>query len=627
MTESLQMLPKAVRLYGHTLTQLEPAQLLGMAERTTRNSVLTRFPLDFDGRYDAAIPRALSVATSPVETDLDLLRGELSESTVRMFQQRSRQAADGNLTFLNRTIQFRSPDQPNWFDDRFDDYPLLWPLKLYAFEPLRWATLGFKDPQAAPDRVVEVFDQWVWDWADSIEIGQPGYLRNAWTPWAVSLRIQTLTRYLAWRTGGTQEGVPERLTEVLAREIYRNSLFLINHIEGDVGGNHLVENGLALLMAGLTFSEDDNSWASKGISILGRTGAKQFLSDGGHYERSPMYHAIVTTRYVTACSVLAASDCTVPNWMTAMTRQAVAYLRYLCPPDERIPLCNDAVFGQALPLADCLEYAAAAGFSSDDRPAPAHSPASGESGYYWLDANHGRLLVDGGPVGPPHLPGHSHNDMLSVLLWVDGHRVLTDTGVYDYASDERRQYVRSVAGHNTVQVGDTEPIEIGGKYLMGARTEPSVRYEETEPAVFDGCYETASDAPASYRHNRTIIAADGWWLVRDMLSGPDTETEPSISRLHFHPDIAVTVDESGPIRASHRAATDDDPPLLSVYPLGTSDVRTTTTQYFPEFGVTQERQTVELRSGPESGTTALGYLLAPGASGSDISGSSGDGEE
>ncbi|AUG49245.1 hypothetical protein BVU17_16865 [Haloarcula taiwanensis] len=627
MTESLQTLPKAVRLYGHTLTQLEPAQVLGMVERTTRNSVLTRLPLDFDAHYDAAIPQALSVAITPVKTDLRLLRAELSETTVEMFQQQSRRAADGNLTFLNRTIQLRSPDQLNWFDDRFDDYPLLWPLKLYAFEPLRWATLGFTDPQSAPDRVVDVFDQWVRDWTDSIEIGQPGYLRDVWTPWAVSLRIQTLTRYLAWRTGGTRKDVPEKLIEALAREIYRNSLFLENHIEGDVGGNHLVENGLALLMSGLTFPDSDTSWVSEGLSILGRMGAKQFLSDGGHYERSPMYHAIVTTRFVTACAVLAASDRSLPNWLTAMTTQAVAYLRFLCPPDERLPLCNDAVFGQALPLADCLRYAAAAGFESSDRPAPACNPASGETGYYWLNTDHGRLLVDGGPVGPSHLPGHSHNDLLSILLWVGGQRVLTDTGVYDYASDDRRQYVRGVAGHNTVQVGNTEPIEIGGKYLMGARTEPTVQYEGTDPAVFDGHYVTNPHSPASYQHTRKIVAADDWWLVRDTLRGPDTETEPCISRLHFHPDIAITIDESGTVRASHRAVADDEPPLLSVHPLGTNDVRTTTTEYFPEFGVARERQTVEFRVGPESGTTVLGYLLAPRNGGRDRCDSAGEGEE
>jgi uncharacterized heparinase superfamily protein len=606
------MLPAAARLYGHTLTRLKPAQVFGMAERTARNTVLARLPVDFDERYDDAVPERLSVATAPLEADLDVLRRELSDSTVRSFQRRSRRAANGEVTFLNGTVQLDSPANPDWYDHGAERYPLLWSLKLYAFEPLRWVVLGYEGPQEAPEEVVAVFDQWVRDWTNSVGIGRSGYLRSAWTPWAVSLRIQTLSRYLVWRTGGSKEGVPEGLSEALAGEVYRNSLFLANHVEGDVGGNHLVENGLALLMAGLLFPETDESWFSTGNSILGRTGAKQFLSDGGHYERSPMYHAIVTTRYVTACSLLAASERTAPTWLTAMTKQAVAYLRYLSPPDERLPLYNDAVFGQSLPLTACLGYAGAVGFGADDRPVPSHSPMGGETGYYWLDTDHGQLLVDGGPVGPSNLPGHSHNDMLSVLLWVDGQRVLTDTGVYDYADNERRQYARSVAGHNTVQVGETEPIEIGGKYLMGARTEPTADYEGADPTLFRGQYETAATAPASYRHDRTILASDGWWLVRDELQGPDTETEPSVSRLHFHPEVAVTIEDSGTVRAT---GSDENSVLLSVYPLGASDVRTTTTEYFPEFGVTEERQTLELEAGPVSGTTAFGYLLDPSAGG------------
>jgi uncharacterized heparinase superfamily protein len=624
MTEPIRTLPPAARLYGHTLTQLEPAQVLGMAERTARNSGLARLPVDFDGRYDEAVPDRLSVDTDPVEADLDALREALSEATVRSFQRRSRRAADGEVTFLNRTVQLDSPASPDWYDHRPEGYPLLWSLKLYAFEPLRWAMLGFDGPQTAPDELVEVFDQWVLDWTDSVDIGRPGYLRTAWTPWAVSLRIQTLARYLAWRTGGSGEGVSEGLAGALAWEIYRSSLFLANHVEGDVGGNHLIENGLALLVAGLLFPDTDEPWFSTGRTILGRTGARQFLPDGGHYERSPMYHAVVTTRYVTACSLLAASERTAPTWLTAMARQAVAYLRYISPPDGRLPLYNDAVFGQSLPLADCLGYAGAVGFTAEDRPVPSHSPMGGETGYYWLDTDHGRLLVDGGPVGPSHLPGHSHNDMLSVLAWVGGQRVLTDTGVYDYADNERRQYARSVAGHNTVQVGEREPIEIGGKYLMGARTEPTVDYMETDPPLFRGGYETAAVAPASYRHDRTILASDDWWLVRDELSGPDTETEPSVSRLHFHPDIAVRVGDSGTVRASHRAAGDAGSALLNVHPLGVSDVRTTTTEYFPEFGVAEERQTLELQADPEPGTTAFGYLLAPETGGDGAPGRSGD---
>jgi hypothetical protein len=89
MTELIGTLLAAARLNGHTLTQLVPAQALGMAERTARNTVLARLPVNFDERYDDAIPERLTVAIGPLEADPGVLRGELSESPVRSFQWRN----------------------------------------------------------------------------------------------------------------------------------------------------------------------------------------------------------------------------------------------------------------------------------------------------------------------------------------------------------------------------------------------------------------------------------------------------------------------------------------------------------------------------------------------------------
>ncbi|EMA08832.1 Heparinase II/III-like protein [Haloarcula vallismortis] len=130
---------------------------------------------------------------------------------------------------------------------------------------------------------------------------------------------------------------------------------------------------------------------------------------------------------------------------------------------------------------------------------------------------------------------------------------------------------------------------------MGARTEPTADYRGTDPNLFKGSYETANAAPVSYRHDRAILASDDWLLVRDELQGPDAATKPSVSRLHFHPEVAVRVGNSGTVRAT---AGYDDSALLRVHPLGVSDVRTTATEYFPEFGAVEERQTLELEVGP-----------------------------
>ena len=55
--------------------------------------------------------------------------------------------------------------------------------------------------------------------------------------------------------------------------------------------NHLFANAKALIFAGLFFDDDESEkWLNTGLNILAREMDEQILSDGGHFELSPMYH-------------------------------------------------------------------------------------------------------------------------------------------------------------------------------------------------------------------------------------------------------------------------------------------------------------------------------------------------
>ncbi len=70
--------------------------------------------------------------------------------------------------------------------------------------------------------------------------------------------------------------------------------FLRKRLEVHLLGNHLFANAKALVFAGLYFSGDEaEEWLQKGLSILEREVPEQVLGDGGHFERSPMYHSII----------------------------------------------------------------------------------------------------------------------------------------------------------------------------------------------------------------------------------------------------------------------------------------------------------------------------------------------
>jgi len=586
---------RTLYLGGHTLARMQPRQLAGVCERTARELVVPALPVDFDRRYERRLPASLSTETDALVDDTATLRRCLGADERARHRNGARAAAEGAPVFLNRSVQVGRGEAIDWTGGRLEALPEQWRLKLYGFQPVAGALYGF-DPEAMPASVRRGLDGWIRAWVESVAVGGRRYLRGAWTPWSVSLRVQRWLRYLAWHDRyGTDAGV----RRTLRRETYKNALFLRNHVEWDIGGNHLVENGVALLAAGVAFGERD--WALTGTSVLETVAREQFLEDGCHFERSPMYHVVVLSRLLTAVNLLRGAGRSVPESLVETAGEATRFLRYLRPPDGEIPLLNDAVHGETLSLDACLRYADLVGVGGPPTTPADPPPSEGASGYRWLRTDAGAMLVDGGPVGPPHLPGHSHSDTLGVLLWVDGSQVVTDTGTFGYAGGPRRDYARGVRSHNTVQVGGAEPVPLGGQYLLGPRPQPSARFHAGDVSLFEGRYRARPLATAPYTHHRAVYAGDDWWVVDDAVAG-DVDG-PLRSRLHLHPDVDVGVDGGG-LRLAVGGRT------VRVRPLGAAHLETAESPYFPRFGEALERSVAVARAdAPGAGRVGLAVTV------------------
>lgn len=587
---------RQLRLYGWTLANMRNRQLLGVVERAGRNHVLPRLPVDLDESYECDPPPTAALDTAPVAANLDALRASLDDAAISDYRDRAADAATGRVQFLNQTVDL-SGDPIRWDHEALGDLPRLWRLKLHGFEPLYWLVASSSPDSERAREHAAAFETWIDDWLDRHPVGEEAYLRRGWTPYSVSNRVVNWSRFCAWQAAG---GLTP--SAALRAGIRKNAAFLASNVEHDVGGNHVIENGVALVVAGTLLPDGDDLFR-KGCSILADAADEQFLLDGGHYERSPMYHVQVLTGYLTALDLCARTGRSCPDAVAEAARRGLEFLAALAPPDGRIPLLNDAVFGETLALPAVWRYASrvdGTGWTDPEADATRRSRAAlGSSGYYWLGGGDDRLLVDGGPVGPPHLPGHSHNDLLSVLLWVDGQRVVADTGTYSYAPGERRQYARGVRGHSTVQVGAREPIELGRRFLMGKRTAPETAFRSGAVDAFRGEYT----AHCGYTHARRVYGTDAWWLVWDRVT--DAGPDPVRSRLTLHPDI--------------RAQASDDPtevpvtgpdgdPLAWVYPLRTDDVTRTEGSYFPRFGAERVRDVLELTA--ERSADGFGYVVA-----------------
>jgi len=103
-------------------------------------------------------------------------------------------------------------------------------------------------------------------------------------------------------------------------------------------------------------------------------------------------------------------------------------------------------------------------------------------------------VFDAGPLGYLKIAAHGHADALSIELRQGGYPILVDPGTFNYTTrSEWRDYFRSTAAHNTLQLGGLTQSTIGGPFIW-------TRHARSELRSFEGLEETASVAVAQGEH-------------------------------------------------------------------------------------------------------------------------------
>ncbi|MEA3643446.1 MAG: alginate lyase family protein [Lamprobacter sp.] len=354
-------------------------------------------------------------------------------------------------------------------------------------------------------------------------------------------------------------------------------------------GNHLFANTKALVFAGAFFvGPEAERWLRQGQRLLRRELQEQILPDGGHFERSPMYHAILLEDVLDLLRLgqlypgtldagllkLCESKATaMQHWLAAMTH-----------PDGEISFFNDAAFGIASTQRQLAHYAESlrgrgnAGEPQNqvkDGP-PRSTPTLiwlRDSGYLRLEAGQAVALLDCAPIGPDYLPGHAHADTLSFEFSLFGQRVIVNGGTSRYGSGPERLAERGTAAHSTVQIDSADSSEVWGGFRVARRARPfdvsaqSIQPTEAEkrqprdPLVSAADanplrtglsltpHLAASSAHDGYRrlpgkpvHRRAWTLSDESLLVTDRIDG---RYRSASARFHLHPEVKASIQGNG----------------------------------------------------------------------------------
>ncbi len=401
------------------------------------------------------------------------------------------------------------------------DWSKLWLYKLHYFDDL--VADGAVHRTAWHRALV---DRWIAE--------NPPGAGNGWEPYPVSLR---LVNWIKWALCGNA------LNAKVHQSMAVQTRWLCQRLETHLLGNHLWANAKALIFAGTHFANTEaDSWRAKGLSVLRRELHEQILHDGGHFERSPIYHAILLEDLLDLLQLatkspdlFATSDMTA--WRSAVTRM-LRWMKVMTHPDGGIAFFNDAAFGIAPPYAQLREYAHALGVESpsDEYKAIEVLP---DTGYFRLQAGSAVLIADVGAIGPDYLPGHAHADTLSFELSWNGKRLLTNSGTSTYEAGAERNWERATPAHNTLTVDEADSSEVWSAFRVARRARPfDVRtFEESKNLVLEGSHDGYRRLPGQPIHRRRIELGHSELLIHDWVTGAGKHRVAGY--LHVHPDAKI----------------------------------------------------------------------------------------
>ena len=479
----------------------------------------------------------------------------------------------GRFRFLNDAADFGN--DPDWTANGKD---LLWRYNLHYFSYLM-ADGGISEQGAR-----HLIEHWIAE--------NPPGTKDAWDPFPISLRLVNWIKYLS-----ATPSIPV-WAESAVRSACMQALWLENRLEYHLLGNHLFKNAKALIFSGLFLcGKNAERWLAKGLKILRKELDEQVLLDGGHFERSLMYHSMILEDCLDLLNVLTGMRSAGGNGQThkfddmsvqleEIASKMAAFLQGMVHPDRQIPLFNDAAIGIEHDPERLLSYFEAVTgkkIENSDRKLWSFP----QSGFFVLAPRPGdRLIADCGAIGPSYQPGHGHCDLLSFELSLKGRRVIVDSGCSRYEEGEIRRYNRGNVGHNTVSIDGRNQSEVWGAHRCARRASPlyaRIGKREDDAIVFAGAHDGYRRFSGSPIHHRSIHWTASEIQIRDYVDGKGTHSIES--RLHIHPDLAV-VSKDGAVIISEKGEK-----LLEVFLSWGGEIQATQGWYSPEFGI-QERCTV-----------------------------------
>ncbi len=427
-----------------------------------------------------------------------------------------------DVEFLNHKGAVHSIE--DWNNDSKEK---LWLYNLHYFDDLNSFGSNSRDT---------LQQHWVNKWVDENPACNGG---NGWEAYTLSLRIVNWVKSFK---SGLQ--VEKKVLNSLAQQ----ADFLSQDLEKHLLGNHYFVNLKALIFAGCYLEgKVADKWLTMAIKEYEIELNEQVLTDGGSFELTPMYHAIMLTDLLDLFNLFRAYPDKVASKVVDLTKHLIlkmfGWLHIMSLGDDQVSFFNDSAFGIAPKNENLRTYASQLGLQAHNLKIPEETLVVHNlqnSGYVSCKTSDMNLIADLAPVGPSYIPGHAHADSLTFELSLGNERIFVNSGTSLYGMSEERLRQRGTSAHNTVEINTKNSSEVWSGFRVARRADIRNRtvgeVSANQSVIFSGSHNGYKKQGINCIHHRTWNVSLTTLEVDDVLQG---EFDSAIGHLHLHPSVKV----------------------------------------------------------------------------------------
>lgn len=500
--------------FGRTVSVLKPSQVFWrLRYRLIRK-------LEASSLYD--VSRSVGREISACGLDFTRVPTPIDTTTSSTAKRTLSELRSGRLTLLNQTMAW--PENDRWFMQGGREQDRLWKYTLHYHGWIADLARGFVAEQ--DEEYLRQIESHLESWLSDCRLGEPGFSHYPWNSYAIATRLDQW-RQLVCLLPDSFWQERTQLQKQFARSVAAQAAYLHSHIEWDLRANHLMRDALGLACAGrMLEGELPCKWLAAAAKIIRSQLVEQVLKDGGHFERSMMYHLEMMHDLLKLSSLVDNATAGVIRETWARMAEYAAWFQHS---DGSSFQHND---GSVTVPRSTLEMGTLLGIDLD------LTQRSGchwfrESGLVVWRGDPWTIFFDAGEVGPTYQPGHAHADTLMVECSYREHRLFIDPGTHSYDHDERRRYDRATRSHNTVCIDGQDSSEVWHIFRVGRRARPLDVKVQAGDDHFEatGAHDGYDHLHGSPRHRRTIKLASTNTLEisDDVTSRPDLETDHEVA--------------------------------------------------------------------------------------------------